>query len=410
MKKIIILCQFAGTPDNGMNYRPYFLAKYFIKNGYETKIVAAGYHHHMKRVKNTTKKIITEEIDGITFIWIPCRRYEQGNTIHRILNFIEFFFKVLIINREKYFDGSADAVIGSSPSLLSGLNGFFLAKRLKSKFIFEVRDLWPLSIVELKGISDKNIIIKFLFSIERFLYRNADKIVTVMKESMEYIEKKAGDVKKIYCLPNGIDPTEDCSNNVPCYVSNCIDIIKNIRKEAFVFGYTGSLGAINAMENVIKAAELVQDLGIVLFIIGEGSKKALLETMVKNNGIKNIYFYQFIEKQYISMIISEFDACIISWHETKLYKSGTSPNKIYEYMYAGKPVLQALSYAKNIVHESGCGITVEAGNPEAFAGGMKEIVSLDKSTLKDMGLRGKQYVEEGYLYNKIASDYLKLIF
>ena len=180
-KTIIYICHFAGTPKNGMNYRPYFLGKYAVKMGYRFIVFGCGYHHQMKNPKNLTKDPITEVIDGINYIWLPSKKYDGENYVARIFNLFGFVLKLFSFQIKRYVESSdVLAVVSSSPSLLTSINGHHLAKKLKTNFVFEVRDILPMSLVELSNVSDYNPFIVFLKILERFSYKKAKKVFTVL--------------------------------------------------------------------------------------------------------------------------------------------------------------------------------------------------------------------------------------
>jgi glycosyltransferase involved in cell wall biosynthesis len=358
----------------------------------------------MGKPKNLSKKILTEKIEGITYIWIPSRLYDPNKNIERFMNLLTFFFRSLILNLSHYLDcEDVKAVIGSSPSIFSGFNAYRIAKRCSAKFIFEVRDIWPLSLFELKSVSKLHPIYILMKWFERHAYRKAHTVVSLLPNSKEYMIENGMLDSKFTWIPNGIDlelfsSTQDVSPKE-------IDLIP---KKKFVVGYVGSLGEVNMMSFFIEAASKMQEYRNIHFIvIGNGPEKPKL--IEKSFNLNNITFIDFIKKEYIIDTIKKIDICFISLPNRRIFEYGVSPNKLFDYMYAGKPILQAINSPGNPVIKSGCGITIAPESSDAIVEGILKLYNTSPEKLAEMGESGKKYVMENHDYRKLVEEYLKVL-
>ena len=186
------------------------------------------------------------------------------------------------------------------------------------------------------------------------------------------------------------------------------DIASQLENNKFVVGYVGTVGAANALQSLLEAAKLlVNNSDIVFVIVGDGQeKKRLMELSVN---IPNVLFLPAIPKVQVQSMLAFFDICYIGLKKEKLFEYGVSPNKIFDYMYSGKPILHSISTKKGLVARASCGVSVEAENPRAIAGGVFKLFSLSDSERELLGENGKQYVIEHHTYDKLALKYKCII-
>ena len=402
-KTIIYICQYAGTPANGMNYRPYYLGKYAVKAGYRFIVVGSGFHHQMKEPKNLTNDAVYETLAGIEYIWMPASQYKAANYVQRIKSLFEFPGAVRKFRISDVVDSDdVMAVVSSSPSLISSLPAIKWAKKLKTKFVFEVRDIWPLSLVELSNASKYNPFIMFLKYIERKSYRKADRVFTVLSNAKNYMVSNGLDGDKFRYIPNGVDRLPDE------LATSAVETAKAEFKGKFVVGYAGTVGVANNLINLVNAAGCLKDYKDILFvIIGEGPKKAELEATASD--LDNFLFLPAVPKTEINAWISNFSVGYLGLKRGKMFEYGISPNKLFDYMLGRIPVLLAVNTANSIVEKAGCGLLVEPDDPEMLADRIKELYSSSLESRERMGVAGFEYVCEYHLYEKIAEKFVSEI-
>ena len=400
-KKIIwIINQYAGSKYHGMGYRSYYFAKEFIRHGYNVFIFSSSYYHGLINPPDTKGIISFEKIDKINYFWIKVPKYKKSKSIVRALSMIVFMirlFKVKVKNIDP-----PDKIIVSSPSPFPILNGYIWSKKYNAKLIFEVRDLWPLSLIELGSISKYNPFALLIQRIESFAYKRSDYVISVLPKADSYMIKHGVNVNKYIHIPNGID-IKDLHNVEPLED----EIIRKIPKGRLVIGYTGALGIANALEYLIKAAYILKKYTDIFFVIvGNGGEKEKLVNM--SCRLNNIMFIEAVRKAQVQNILKYFDVCYISLKKEKLFQFGVSPNKLFDYMYAGKSILYAISSGNDPVKEANCGISVEAEDTNAIAETLLKFYRMTEKERNQLGKNGRDYVIKNHSYESLVKKYIEL--
>lgn len=333
---IWIFNHYAKPPIFAGGSRHYDMATELIKEGHDVTIFTSSFIHSERREYieyDSNEFFRIEIIDNIKFVWIKTKAY--GNAFNRILNALQYYKNVKKTSEYKEFL-KPDLIIGSAVHLLAPLLASKLAKKYNAKFYFEERDFWPQTFVDFGKISKKNPITLLLYRLEKSLYVKADRIIVLFDKANEYVESKGISSKKIIYLPNGIAPKENIHNskleNIYTKVENCFKII-----------YIGSYGQANELNRILELAFLMKDAKDVKFMFfGSGPLKGeLLEFKFKNN-LENVEFHDQIPKSNITYLLSKADLGIISIKDSPLYKYGFSMNKIYDYLYAGLPLIMII--------------------------------------------------------------------
>lgn len=399
---IIIINHYGGSSTRGMEYRPYYIAKELVKRGYNVSIIASSYTH----LRDEISGLDYEQVDGINYYWEKNIKY-TGNGFKRILNILLFSIKIFF--KAKYYSETLnpDVVIASSPHPFV----IFGSKRLSvisgSKLFFEVRDLWPLTLLELSKVSCYNPFIVFMKLTEKYAYRTCDKTISLLPNAHEYMFANGLNKSKFIYLPNGVDVEnwDDLSVN-----DSFVSLLDQEKKRGqFLVGYTGSHGPANSLEHLIDAMNILRSESVSLFLIGRGSEKENLQNKVVNLKLKNVFFISEMEKKHIPNILKHFDALYIGLKKTPLFKFGISPNKIMDYMMAGKPIIQSIDASNDIVSEAGCGYSVKAEDAVAIADAILKLRSASSEELNIMGINAKKYVIQKHSYSKLVDKLVEEI-
>jgi glycosyltransferase involved in cell wall biosynthesis len=201
----------------------------------------------------------------------------------------------------------------------------------------------------------------------------------------------------------------DEKNSVECINEN---ILGSIPSDKFIVGYTGTFGLANSLYMLLVAASIMQrEYPEILFVfVGKGPEKERLIDLKKKLALDNLVIVNAVPHEQIRYVISCFDVCVITWNKQPLYRFGISPNKIFDYMYAGKPIVQAVEAGNDIVADANCGVTVEPENPQAIADGILQLYNMSKKEREILGNNGKQYVLKYHIYNELANQFLEAIF
>ncbi len=403
MKKCIwIINQYAGSPIHGMVFRNYYLASNFEKLDVKAYVISGSFSHLYNPLPPTTGQFTFEKVNNVDYCWVKTPTYGKSASIGRIWSMILFMLKLLFLPTHKF--QKPDVVIVSSPSLFPAINGWLLKRKFNCQLVFEIRDLWPMSVTQLGNISTKHPLIVLFSMVEKFAYQKADYVVSLLPNIVEHLRNLGIDDKKFRCVPNGIDMIEDMKEKK---VS-----IYDLRKKhegKFILGYTGTIGTANAMEYMLQAMKKIElNTSIQLVLIGDGGEKEKYMEQYKDS--KNISFYDAVPKNEIQAIINEFDVCYIGWHNSPLYRYGVSANKIFEYMLAAKPILHSINAYNDPVQDANAGITVGAEDVEAISEAILKLHQMSEEQLKQLGQNGYNYVIENHSYLNLAKKYLRFLF
>lgn len=383
-----------------MVYRPYYLAREWIKLGHKVKIISASYSH----VRNFQPKVADESIDGISYHWIKTPHYHSNN-LKRVINILVFCSKLGFELRKVTKKFKPDVIISSSTHNLDIYVANYFAKKFKAKLIYEVRDLWPLSPIEIGGMSEKNPWIRLIAAAEKFAYKKSYLTVSLLPKAFEYMATKGLTKEKFRYIPNGFsfDEIKNAKKD-----KRIIEKIKKIKVNCkLLIGYTGAVGEANALEYIIDAIGQFRSQEIALVIVGDGLRKTGLEARAKQ--FNNIHFFAPIEKNKIFSIIDEFDLMYIGLKKCRVFRYGVSPNKLFDYMACGKPIISAVTAGNDLVSDANCGFSVQAENTKQLSTALRKALALDKKSLKKLGANGKIYAQRHYNYTKIAKEYINQI-
>ena len=239
----------AGKPDSGWGERHYYFSKYWTKKGYDVKIISGSYNHlfhNQPEIKKGQLFTLEEVEEGITFCWVKIPEYD-GGSIFKLWSMIYFAFRTRKLSQELL--GEPDHIIVSSMPIFPILTGNYLKRKLKAKkLFFEIRDLWPLTPMYLKGYSKWHPMVLLMAWVEKFGYKKSDGIVSLLPNANLYIDPISKDPDKFHWIPNGID--ESLLNNEPLPD----EVIKQIPENKFIVGYTGTMGMANALEYLIESS------------------------------------------------------------------------------------------------------------------------------------------------------------
>ncbi|MEN6328396.1 MAG: glycosyltransferase family 4 protein [Syntrophomonas sp.] len=403
--KIWMLNHYAteASPD-GMWGRYYNLALGLVKKGYNVSVVAAGFMHNKFEETRTYghSGVDREKINGIDYIWLKTFPYKRNNW-RRILNIISYGIRLFKLRKSSE---TPDLIIASSFHPLTWISGYILAKRLKARFIIEVRDLWPETPIAMGVISRNGLIARILRSFERFMYVRAEKVVVVLPHADKYIATLGIPSEKVIYLPNGADPTlYNSVVNDNKQLENLVKQYPELQDNSnFKVLYTGSHGLVNDLITLVNTAKELQDKNesIHFILVGSGPEKEGLIRKAKELNLQNISFYNQVPKRLIPKILSLGEACIILWKDVELYKYGVSANKLFDYMASGKPIVYS-GHSPNIIDEAQCGISVLPENKSELAQALIKLSHLPREELKKMGDNGYEYFKLNHTYDALVN-------
>lgn len=407
MKTIWFVSHYSMPPQFEMRIKTQMYAHHLSENGHQALIFSSSALHNTDINLIKDKRLYVEEKYGdLNFVHIRCSQY-RGNGLRRIYNMQEFAIKFPKVAK----NFKKPDVIIADVNCTNYYPIYRFCKRNNIPFYIDMRDLWPMSIVEYsEGFKDDSLIIKFLYRLERKMFQRANGIVFSMPGGYDYVlDKNMRNVPKEKChyINNGVDLEEFDRQVESCKYSNeSYDSDKS-----FKFVYTGSIREANNVEQLIHGMEKLQEAGedsISLFLFGNGDDVPRLKSYCKERNLKNVHFMGRVEKTEIPSILSKADACILNYRKSKTLKYGGSQNKLFEYLAAGKPVLMTVDMNYNIVTEHDCGVALESPDPELIAGGMMQISKYSSHQLARIRDSGRKLVQE-YDFRKLTEKLMKVI-
>lgn len=404
--RILYINHYAGSPRYGMEYRPYYLAREWVRWGHEVRVVGSSKSHirsHQPQLSGQHR--LDEIIDGIQYSWFETPNY-LGNGLGRVRNMGAFVRRLYLESKQIATLFKPDVVIASSTYPMDIWPAHRIAKLAGAKLVFEVHDLWPLTPIELGGMSRRHPFIMLVQAAEDYAYRHADAVVSMLPKAGQYMESRGMASKKLHIVPNGIDPSEWLADG-PALQESADKVLAMLRDRAHaVIGYAGTHGTSNALETFLHAANLMRDEKVAFVLVGDGPDKASLQQWAAEKRLANIRFLDPILKEQIPALLQRFDLAYIGWRRQSLYRFGISPNKLMDYMMAARPVLHAVEAGNDPVKEAGCGLTIAPEDPSATVNGIRSLLSLSEAQRKAMGQRGKEFVLNHQTYPILAKRFL----
>ncbi len=403
---ILLINHYAGSPEMGMEFRPYYLAREWKRLGHNVTIIGASCSHLRIKQPCVEKKIEVQDIEGINYLWIKTRAYHS--TIPRIMNMLQFIYTLQCKASwiaKKY---SPDLVITSSTYPLDNYPASKIAKLSNARLVYEVHDLWPLSPMLIGGYKKWHPFIAVMQRAENFAYKHVDKVVSLLWNAEEHMKEHGLAEGKFIFTPNGYVPEEWEESNFEELPNLHKTSLEKIRDSGFfIVGFAGGLTPSTAMQTFIDAAYLLTDQNNIVFVlVGDGPSKRELEQKAADFNLQNVLFLPKINKNAIPTLIKYFDVAYAGGTRSILHQYGTSFNKIADYMLSKKPIVFSVDEPNSMVERVGCGIRVEAENAQEVANAIKTIYNLNPLERIEMGKKGREYALQHLSYPILARQML----
>lgn len=409
---ILYLNHYAGGPAYGMEFRSYYLAQEWVRQGNQVRIIAADFSH--VRAMQPQRSIDApsnwdESIDGIDYQWFATPKY-SGNGVPRVRNIATFLARVLCAAKKIAKDFQPDVVIASSTYPMDIWVARRLAKLSNAKLVFEVHDLWPLSPIEIGGMSPSHPFIRLCQAAENAAYRDADLVVSMLPNVASHVAQKGLPLDRLVIVPNGIS-LDDWQDSTPVLVGEDIRLAIASARAArhLVVGYTGSHGLPNALDTLLDAAALLRHEKLTFILVGDGHERMRIQARCRTEGLFNVQMFEPVPKAQMAALLALVDMAYLGAPKHPIYRFGVSPNKMIDYMMACVPILYAIEAGNDPVAEAGCGLTVPAEVPDALAKAILKLASLSPAERKAMGDKGRPYALMHHTYDALAKKFLEAV-
>lgn len=405
---IIYINHYAGSVRHGMEYRPYYMAKRWAEAGHNVTVAASSFSHlrtHNPSIGNA--KYQEEMIDGIRYFWIAGNQY-HGNNKERVKNMLSFLYGLYRFGGKLAAQGKPDAVIASSTYPLDIYPARRIAKKYGAMLIYEVHDLWPLSPIELGGMDPKHPYIRVMQKAENDCYKYSDYVVSLLPCAKDHMVEHGMLPEKFVYIPNGIEKAEwEEPFHYPMIYR---EKLQQYHEDGyFLIGYTGAHGIANALDSYVEAGLKLRGKKIKLLAIGPGpERERLIEKAHKLKLDDVVEFLDPVKRDQIPELLDQLDALYIGLQSQPLFRFGVSPNKLMDYMMAGKPIIFAIDAPNNMVAEAECGISIPPENSKAIADAAVKLSQMSEDSLAKMGAHGKMYILANNEYDVLSKKFLQV--
>ena len=405
--KILYVSQYFPPEMGAPAARVAELSRYWAADGHDVTVLT-GFPNHPTGVVPAEYRgrfwrlLAREKNDGVNVVRTWLLPFPNRKTYERVLNYSSFCFSAACAG---LFTEQPDVVIATSPQLLVGLSGWWLARRKRSRFVFEVRDLWPESMAAV-GVSNENSpVYRALARIAGFLYRKSDHIVVVTPAFKDYLVRHWQVApEKISVVENGVEADLFCPRAED-------GLRTELSAEGkFVVSYIGTIGNAHGLQTVIEAAEQLQSANpnVLFLLVGEGAEKQQLVSLARSRGLTNLHFVDQQLREKIPAYICASDACLVLLKKSEIFKT-VIPSKMLEYMSCSCPVILGVQgQARQILEDAQAGICIEPENPSELAQAILRL-SGNAALREAFGRNGRRHVLQYFSRRQSATAYIEVL-
>jgi glycosyltransferase involved in cell wall biosynthesis len=381
IRALLIHQAFCGPGDPG-GTRHYEFARRIVADGSSFIVVTSSISYLTG--KPSSQKRSSEMLDGIEIL--RAKNYESRNSgfVKRLLAMSSFatssFAKALRAGR-------ADVIIGTTPPIFQAASACLLARIRRRPFILEVRDLWPAFAIDM-GILKNAFLIKLSKWLEHTLYRRAVHIVVNSPAYRDYLISEGVPEGRVTVIANGVDGGmfDPDGSGEPIRKRFNLD-------SKFVVTYAGAMGMANDIDTILMAAATLRSRApnVHILLVGDGKERPRLQEKASAMQLNNVTFAGTQPKEHMSEVLAASDACVAILQNIRMFRT-TYPNKVFDYMAAGRPTVLAIDgVIRDVVEEADGGLFVSPGDPSQLAEAIYKL-SRDPDRCRQMGINARAYV------------------
>lgn len=402
-KRIWYVSKYANLAKYGADTRQAYFCKEFAREGHDVTLLLSNSSHLYSTLPKFRGLFKEESLNGFKVVWLNTLKYKNPNSLFRMLSWFHFEALTLVYGMKKRRE-KPDVVIASSLSILSALSGAVFKRVFGSILVFEVRDIWPQSLIELKGLKQSHPLVRFLSWVERLGYKRSDVIVGTMGRLHLHVEKKIHEPKRVVCIPHGV--------SLDFYEQEQIQIEQEYINQYFSpdkpnLVYAGSFNQAYKLSRFVTLAKNAKGkIDVNFVLIGDGPEAEKLKKLTQ--GIDNITVAPKVNRAALNSVLQHAQILLHSFDEKNVFMYGVSPNKFVDYMYAGKPTICIGNVYCPMLEESGAGIVIPPDNESAFYQRVSDYLELSKTEKEELGFRSRRYIVSELSYKKLAEKYCEL--
>jgi glycosyltransferase involved in cell wall biosynthesis len=405
--RVLILNQYALPAGEAGITRHGEIGAELVRRGHDVTVIASDFDYLTRRPTQRGGTTGSTSHAGVNFIWARTGTY-VANDRRRAASMVRYGLSATWVGVRSR--PAPNIIVGSSPQPFAPLAASLVARVRRVPWIFEARDIWPAALVDMKAIALNGTTHRLLERLERHLYASADAVVSVPPRGWLRLEELGIDTTKNTHIPNAAWDIADESASLPETLE------REVRAGAgrFVLAYTGAIGVMQDFETVLAAIRQLRDMHpehyerLLVIVVGGGVATASTVGHAAAMGLDHLRVHPAVAKPAARLLLHRVDACLVSLAPAAAFRYGLSPNKVFDYFAAAKPVLISSAYP-TLVDEARAGIRFSPGDPSALAQAIVKMMNTTKAERMAMGNRGRTLVQKEYSVEAITDRYEALL-
>jgi colanic acid biosynthesis glycosyl transferase WcaI len=400
--RILYVSQYFPPEMGAPAARVYELSREWVRLGHQVTVLT-GFPNHPTGVippEYRGQWLRREVVDGIQVVRVPIYAAANRGFAKRVANYLSYAASASLVG--PWVAERPDLVLATSPQFLTAVAGYWLSRIYRVPFVFEVRDLWPRSVVAVGAMEAGSPVIKVLEQVELFLYREATHIVSVTESFVDEIAARGIDRGKISVITNGVDlelfrpgSREDARAKLEL-------------PAGFIAAYVGTHGMAHGLGMILDAAPRLREHGVTFLLVGEGAEKAALRERASREGLGNVVFWDQRPRDVIAQVYAAADVCLVLLRKDPLFTT-VIPSKIFEFMGAGRAIHTTVDgESRKIIERADAGVFSPPEDVEAFVATLGALAR-EPARRAELGRSGRAYVEENYARPALAARYAELL-
>ncbi len=395
--RILFLTHYYPPEVNAPANRVHEHARVWVEEGHEVTVLTGIPNHPLGVLfAGYENRGQEERIDGVRVVRTWMYITPNSGFVKRIANYLGFMFTALFASLRLE---RPDVVVATSPQFFCGIAGALVAKLKRRPFVLEVRDLWPDSIVQL-GQLENPAIIRFLETVETWLYRSASAVVVLTQAFARHVEARGVAAERIELVYNGID----ASAFHPRPRDSAL-LESHGLADAFTVAYVGTLGLAHGLVQVLDAAELLKDRmpDLQLVFIGDGADRARIEAEARRRGLDRVHFTGLLPRDEVPAWLSSLDVLLVVLRDLAVFET-VIPSKIFEYLALERPIVLAAPRAgeiREMVERADVGLAIDPEQPTLLAEAIARIRD-EPEAAAARAKRGRDWVMDGFRRDVLA--------
>lgn len=397
---IIIVSKYAIPFGYGISSKAYHTAKYF--SDFDSVTLITSNSNHLSKFPDSSKMLNFIQIDKLNILWINTLLYKKSKSAMRLISWIDFEIKLRKLKIDK--SNPPKVILVSSLSLITILWGLWLKKRHQTKVIFEIRDIYPLTLTSELSVSKYNPIVIAMTYIEKLGYLKSDRVVGTMPLLSRHVKKILGFERLTYYSPIGLSVYYDLNRR------KGKEIIpqESFKIKPLVIGYSGSIGESNYLESFIRVIRSLQFNAKYFFVV-VGSGDYLDKYKIELQDCNNVHFTGRVNPEVVQDYLISVDCLYFAVKPSQVWDYGQSLNKVLDYLMAGKPIIAAYNGFPNMINEVFGNLIIPSNDDEELLKALEKVQQYDKSILESIKANSPRLVLENYTYDVINKSYYSMV-